>query len=94
VSISTAEGRSAIAGVRVSCVVSHDATLRARILTASGRTVQTIGPVAVKAGINLLSWDMKNRLGALVPRGMYIIELIAEDEEGQAFKAVRTVRVR
>ncbi|PIY48746.1 MAG: hypothetical protein COZ05_02320, partial [Armatimonadetes bacterium CG_4_10_14_3_um_filter_59_10] len=94
VSIGSPNSRSATSGVRVSCAVSHDAALRARILTASGRIIQVLGPVSVKAGINLLSWDMKNRLGALVPRGVYVIELVVEDEEGQAFKAVRTVRVQ
>lgn len=94
VNVSNASGRTPGAGIRVSYALSHAANVQARILTATGRVVRVLGPAPAPSGINLMTWDLRNRTGGIVPRGIYLIELRAEDDEGQAFKAIRSVQVR
>ena len=61
----------------------------------AGRVVRVLatdqpGP----AGINRLTWDLRNSQGAPVPSGRYIIRLVAVGDDGQQVAAVAQVTVR
>jgi len=78
---------------RISFLLSADAEVRAVIRTATGRVVASVSPATLlHKGINFLNWDGKGNKGEVLPRGIYLIEIVATTDEGQRVKAVCTFR--
>ncbi len=46
------------------------------------------------AGLNSLLWDGKAQTGGSVARGVYLIEIVAQDEQGRAARAARMMVVK
>jgi WD40 repeat protein/subtilase family serine protease len=82
-------------GAHFSFVLSQPATVNARIITPTGKIAAVIARgVESKPGLNALTWNGKASSGASLPRGIYIIEVTAVTEEGQAMREVRTFALR
>lgn len=78
----------------VAYTLSRDASVGARVLNIAGRQVRQIARDRVQgAGLNTLSWNLRDERGLRVPNGLYLVEVEARAEDGQATRAVRTVRV-
>jgi len=92
-SAGSSELRNLTSGLRISFSLSQTAQAQLRIRAASGRVMYAFPMAELRAGLNTAQWDGRNALGAYVPRGVYIIELIASNDFGEQVKAVRTVRV-
>lgn len=91
--VTASGGRS---GVRhLSLVLSRRASITARVLTPSGRTVALVsnGEPGLQ-GLNTLWWNGLNADGQAVPRGLYLVEVVATTEEGQTARAVRSLNLR
>ncbi|NCO41125.1 MAG: hypothetical protein COY42_23440 [Armatimonadetes bacterium CG_4_10_14_0_8_um_filter_66_14] len=102
----TAEGNLTVTGVSIrpagrggpgpgiSFTLSRAADVQVRLLTTSGRTVSTTAKPALPAGLNAL--DLAGRTGETraLATGVYLVEVVARAEEGQAAKVIRAMRVR
>jgi hypothetical protein len=77
-------------GFTVSYQLSREANVRLQLRTPTGRVVLTnSAPTRSRAGTNALTLQPGN-----LPRGLYLLELIAFTEEGQAAKGVGVVQLR
>jgi len=70
------------------------AEVAVRVRTLNGRLVAELPVVRGDKGLNRVVWNMEDRLGRVLPRGIYIVEIVATTEEGQQAKGVRTIRVK
>jgi len=86
--------RANAAKARLSYTLSRGGEVEISILNLNGRLVRHLGVTQAKSGINIAVWDGRSNQGALVPRGTYLIQVIVRDEEGQTFRAVRTVTIQ
>ena len=59
-----------------------------------GRVVREFSVRQALRGLNTFTWDGKNQSGAQVPRGVYLVEIVATDEEGRAGRVVGQVTVK
>ena len=74
----------------VSYQLSREANVRLQLRTPTGRVVLTnAAPTRSRAGTNALTLQPGN-----LPRGLYLLDLIASTEEGQAAKGVGVVQLR
>ncbi len=74
----------------VSYQLSREANVRLQLRTPTGRVLLTnSAPTRSRAGTNTLTLQPGN-----LPRGLYLLELIASTEEGQAAKGVGVVQLR
>ncbi|NCO36038.1 MAG: hypothetical protein AUJ92_17565 [Armatimonadetes bacterium CG2_30_59_28] len=96
VDLSTSDqgARGSGSSIRIRFSLSQVAQAQLRIRTASGRVMYEFPVAELRAGLNTAQWDGRNALGAYVPRGVYVIELIVRNDLGEEVKAVRTVRVQ
>lgn len=86
---------SALTGARFSLMLSRSAIVDARIVTSSGKVAAVIARnVQGTTGANALAWNGKNSLGLTLPRGAYLVEVTATDDEGQQVKIVRSTVLR
>lgn len=78
--------------VSVSYTLSDNASARVRILSASGRVVQTLqaGETASR-GVTNLTWNGRDSAGIAVPAGGYLVEVMATSEDGQTARAVQPI---
>ena len=76
--------------------LSQPADVSVRVLSPSGRQVGGAPPTrqASRAGLNRLSWRAVDDDGRALPRGLYMIEIAAQSESGQATKALATLALR
>jgi len=86
--------RASAARARISYALSRGGEVDISILNTVGRVVRRLGIAQAKSGINAAVWDGRSNQGAVVPRGTYIIRVDVRDEEGQAFRAVRTITIK
>jgi len=72
-----------VSGFNFSLTLSKAATVRARILSPSGRAVAVVAQErAAREGQNFLPWNGKSASGAALSRGVYLLEVTATTEEG------------
>jgi YVTN family beta-propeller protein len=90
----TVGGSDAARLVRLSFVLNREATVRGRVLSPTGKIIRALTPMAAPRGLNVVSWDGKTQRGGVAGRGVYVIELVAEDGEGEQVRAVRLVTLR
>ncbi|MCX7597762.1 MAG: hypothetical protein N2512_02695, partial [Armatimonadetes bacterium] len=80
--------------VAVMYTLSAPAAVTAEVMNIAGRPVKRLAvDRAEAAGTHTLSWDLTNTAGSLVPRGTYLISVVARTEDGQQVKAVRPFAV-
>lgn len=89
----TTRGRGPNAGLSISYVLSRDAEVQIRVLSPSGRAVGTANRMTGRAGANRAFWSGRQASGSAMTRGVYLVEITARDDEGQATRAVRIVPV-
>jgi len=65
-----------------------------RVLSATGRQVGVLTRSSGRAGLNQVAWAARGADGRALPRGVYLVEITARDDEGQATRAVRTAPLR
>ncbi|MCS6862397.1 MAG: Ig-like domain-containing protein [Abditibacteriales bacterium] len=75
-------------------ILSKSARVEARLLSPTGKLVRRFEGREARAGLNSLVWEGKTQSGAVAARGLYLLELLAADEEGQQVRAAQTVVVR
>ena len=79
-------------GLTVQYVLNKPAAVQATIRSAAGRVVATMDSGrAASAGVNTLTLSSR-AAGKALPRGVYLAELTACTEDGQAARAVQTFR--
>jgi flagellar hook assembly protein FlgD len=65
------------------------------VLSLTGRKIATVEMGQTRqAGQNTILWRGNNANGHLIPVGVYLIRINAQDEEGRQVQATRTVIVR
>ena len=82
-------------GVVLSFQLSAEASLQALIVAPTGRTVRTLSSGRpLRSGRSELAWDLRDQRNRPVPRGVYLVRLVARSPAGQQMTAVRPVSVR
>ncbi|MBI3922624.1 MAG: DUF11 domain-containing protein, partial [Armatimonadetes bacterium] len=82
-------------GAQFALVLSQPATVEARLMSPTGRVVAIVAQnMEGRRGLNALEWQGRSSTGVPLPRGVYLIEMVARTEEGQETRVVRSVRVR
>lgn len=85
----------ASSGLSVMFSLSHEAQVQLRLRAANGRVAAaTPAQVIAKQGLNLLSLPTTDRNGRRLPRGTYLVELVATTSELQQVRSVRTVTLK
>jgi flagellar hook assembly protein FlgD len=74
--------------------LNKPARVEARLLGPTGKLLRRFEPRAAQAGLNSFVWEGRTQGEAVVARGVYLIEIVAQDAEGQAARAVGTVMVK
>lgn len=78
--------------VAISYALSDSASTKVRILSATGKIVQTLqAGEAVSRGVTNLTWNGRDGTGIAVPAGTYLVEVTATAEDGQTARAVQPV---
>lgn len=78
--------------VGISYALSDSASTKVRILSATGKIVQTLqAGEAVSRGVTNLTWNGRDGAGIAVPAGTYLVEVTATAEDGQTARAVQPV---
>lgn len=80
-------------GYRVAYSLTREAEVTARLLNAAGKVVATVTPTRARAGLNSLQIEAKDALGRQSPHGVYLLELVAQTDEGDQVKAVKSLNV-
>lgn len=75
-------------------IVDSESSVQVRILTPQGRVVRVLGPVQARAGMNTLMWDRRLSNGRLAGKGLYLLEVQAQGEDGRRARAVRSLSLR
>lgn len=93
VTVASAEVRGA--GAAVTYTLSKPATVQATVMNLSGRAIRVLsqGSVAT-AGVNSLSWDLRNSSGTRVPPGRYLVNIKALSDDGQQVSALAPLQVK
>ncbi len=78
-------------GVQLSYVLSKEAQVAVRVLSPAGKVIRTLPATAARAGLNSLVWDGKAQGALALPRGVYLLDLVARDDEGEETRALRSV---
>jgi len=83
------------AGASISFTLTKAAMTRLTVRTVSGRIVRTVEAGATRTeGMNTATWDGCDQRGRRLPRGVYLLEIHAQDEEHRQFRAVAPVTLR
>ena len=86
-----AGGRGA---TRVSFVLNRDANVRWQLRSSTGRAAVPASTVAAKAGPNSFALNVGRSSQTALAPGLYLLELVASDDEGGAVRAVKALAVR
>ncbi len=82
------------AGTQITFGLSSAAQVQARILNIAGRPVKTLCHAKdCDAGTNTLLWNAQSDSGLAVPRGMYLVEVMARGDDGAQTRALTQVRL-
>lgn len=91
---SVAVAQAAAGRVVVTYALTAPASVTAEVMNIAGRTVKRLAvDRAETAGTHTLSWDLTNNAGSVVPRGTYLLSIVARTDDGQQVRAVRTFSV-
>jgi hypothetical protein len=72
-------------GVNIGFNLSSAANVDIRILAVSGGQVRKVtGRASRAAGVNQVTWDLKNDQNAAVPSGSYMVEIRAQSADGRS----------
>lgn len=78
--------------VSISYALSEAAAAKVRILSATGKVVQTLqAGEAASRGVTNLTWNGRDGAGIAVPAGTYLVEVVATSEDGQTARAVQPI---
>lgn len=78
--------------VQLTFTLSQAAETAICVRTLSGREVAQVEVGRPRAvGLNTAAWDGRDSQGRPLPAGMYLVEVMAADEEGRQASAVRAV---
>lgn len=78
--------------VSISYALSDNASTKVRILSATGKAVQTLqAGEATSRGVTNLTWNGRDGAGIAVPAGSYLVEITATSEDGQIARAVQPI---
>jgi len=78
--------------VSISYTLSDSASAKVRILSATGKLVQTLqAGEAASRGVTNLTWNGRDGAGIAVPAGSYLVEVTATSEDGQTARAVQPI---
>ncbi len=78
---------------RVLFSLGQEAQVQWRVLSPTGKVIFKNATVG-KQGLNVLLWDSRSQRGTVVPRGVYVMQVVAESADGQVVQAAQTVTVR
>jgi flagellar hook assembly protein FlgD len=79
-------------GMNVSYSLNSTADVEIRVLTTSGRAVRSVtGRSSRAAGTHQATWDLKDDKGISMPSGSYLVEVKAQNSDGQSARAVTQV---
>ena len=93
--VTAAQAQQQGAAAVVTFALSKAARVSAQVLNIAGRTVAVLAAdQAAAAGVNTLSWNLRNATGAPVPAGRYIVRIVATGDDGQQVSAVAQLTVR
>jgi hypothetical protein len=82
-------------GATLVFTLSRPARTTIRVRNIAGREVALLESDELRpAGMNTKPWNGCGSQGHRLPAGMYLVELVAVDEEGQQVSAVRTLSLR
>jgi len=82
-------------GVLIQFALTKPAVTQVEVLSLTGRKIATVEMgQSRQAGQNTILWRGNNANGHLIPVGVYLIRINAQDEEGRQVQATRTVIVR
>lgn len=87
----SAGGRSP--GVAFDVQLTSEATVTIRVTGLTGRLVAQTAPMTVAGNVRVV-WDGLDQDGRKVPKGTYLCTLLAENEQGEVARTVRTVTLR
>jgi len=90
----TVAGSRGRAARQVSFALSGAADVRWQLRSAAGRGVSLTGALSGRAGLNTFSLDLGRSAAGSLPAGVYLLELVAQNDEQQTVRAVRAVSVR
>lgn len=75
--------------------LSQPAAVQLLVRSAGGRVVAAMPATATRAaGVNMLEWNGRSGAGRLLPRGVYIAEVIARAENDQTVRALAPLEIR
>jgi hypothetical protein len=80
--------------VRIVVGLSTGAQTQADVLNMAGRHVGSVPPARLNRGINELYWNGKSDTGTLIPRGHYLLKIIAKTATGAVYSTATTVDVK
>jgi len=81
-------------GAQITFQLNRSADTEVNLLTLTSRLVSPVERGRSRAaGLHQVVWTGRDTAGRPVPPGVYLVEVIARDEEGQQVRAVRTVKV-
>jgi len=81
--------------LQLSFALSGAATTHLDVQTLSGRVIAQPEVSQMRAaGLQSLTWTATDADGRPLPAGVYLLRVVAQDEEGQQTSAVRTVEIR
>lgn len=81
-------------GWSLSYTLNQPATVDVVVRSAAGRTVRRLGPQVGRAGVNLCEWANRSATGQTLPRGVYLVEVLARSDTGEQTRRVGLVSVR
>lgn len=92
--VTAVSARSTRSAVGLAYTLSRDASVSVRALNIAGRQVRRLTTSQVQtAGANSLVWNLSDDRGTRVPSGLYLMEIVAQAEDGQSVRVLRAVPV-
>jgi len=92
--ISTASAQPTGQGVVVTYAVTKPCEVTTRVMNISGRIIKTLATgQVVDAGVNTQVWNLRNTAGALIPNGVYLLQVQAIADNGQQVNALCQVNI-
>lgn len=93
--VTAAQAQQQGAAAVVTFALSRAARVSAQVLNIAGRPVAVLAADQVAAaGVNKLSWNLRNATGSPVPAGRYIVRIVATGDDGQQVTAVAPLTVK
>lgn len=87
-------GTPTAAGAQITFSLSAPARVQARVMNVAGRPVRALCAARdCETGANTLLWNAQSDAGLPVPNGTYLVELLAQGEDGGQARALAPVRV-